>query len=152
MSDSDDFFCKLLTISFPFQIKKENFKFYSKFRNICENVIFDQKPQNWQHCKIGSINLKMIVGFGISFPKLEKYEIFRLWHFLLSYLLTLFGSCLKLECICNQRISKRITCEVRGSKWRLKEIKVNEAKIRLNSITGEVDNENIISPNPNVAF
>ena len=37
------FFCKLLTISFPFQIKTGKFLKNSKFRNIFENIIFDQK-------------------------------------------------------------------------------------------------------------
>ena len=33
-------------------------------------------PQTCQHCKIGSIDLKMIAIFGISDPKLGKYDTF----------------------------------------------------------------------------
>ena len=62
-------FCKLLPVSFPYQLKKEKFKFSKVY-------ISTKKPQNWKHCKIGSINLKMIVKFGVSPPKLGKYDTF----------------------------------------------------------------------------
>ena len=75
------FFCKLLTILLPFQIKKEKFKFFSKLRNILENVIFDQKTAKLATLQNQLNNLKIIVRFGISARKLGKYEIFRLWHF-----------------------------------------------------------------------
>ena len=44
MSDSDDFFCKLLTISFPFQIKKEKFKFFFKISKYFRKCSF--RPKN----------------------------------------------------------------------------------------------------------
>ena len=55
--------------------KKLNFSFLIWMENRIISSL-TKKSQNWQYCKIGSINLKMIVRFGISAPKLGKYDTF----------------------------------------------------------------------------
>ena len=62
------FFCKLLTFSFPFQIKKEKFKKIQNFEINSKMRFSTKKPQNWP------INIKRNVGLGISDPKLRKYD------------------------------------------------------------------------------
>ena len=99
MSDSDNFFCNLITILFPFQIKKEKFKFFSKFRNIFENVVFDQKTaklptlQNWLHrskndCQIRNqrphireIRYFLAIRFVIDFGNAFVVMFFPNWQF-----------------------------------------------------------------------
>ena len=78
MSDLAHFFANCQQ-SYP--LSKSKKKSLTFFQNIFENLIFDQKMQNWQHYENEIIHQKNIVGFGINVPKLGKYEIFRLGHF-----------------------------------------------------------------------
>ena len=79
-SDFDDFFCKLPTILFSFQLQKkkvsEIFKFSKKIQN-CEFRPKSRKTANfWPNLK------KMSIKFGISDPKFVKNIHQRAWHFI----------------------------------------------------------------------
>ena len=70
------FFCKLLTIVSPFQVKKEKLKFFSKFQNIFENVIFDQKTAKLATLQNREHRFNKLLSDSESEPKIQEVRCF----------------------------------------------------------------------------